>query len=188
LLVFFGLGNSVTKQEQNDQILHSAAVGDVATNWEFLLETIEVTLLHLARCPDYRGRVLTDRMSFPIMMRALHSLFRYQFGGEFVAKGSQYSKLSKEIYRLRDERNRIVHATWLDSKGGITAKVSASPHKMTAVEKTVEVADIRAIAEQIAQTHEELSDFVTNQCESAPSPEKYELPRRENNLPPDQNR
>lgn len=178
----------MTKQEQNDQILHSAAVGDVATNWEYLRETIEVVLLNLAGCPDYRSRVLTERMSFHQMSRSIRNLLRHQFDDDFVAKNSEFAKLWARINYLRDERNRIVHAAWLESRGGTVAYVSAETSKMSAMEKSADAAEIRAIADQFAQAHEDLLNFVTNQCGFLPLPDKYELPRHENGHPLDRSR
>lgn len=175
-------------QNENEKILHRAAVGRVTANWEYLLETLEVTLLQLAGCQDCRGRVLTTRMNFLHMSRAIKSLLKYKFGNDFVTKRSDYSMLWAQLDKLRGDRNRIVHASWLDSEDGIEALVSADINNMTAVRKSLGTQEIQAIADQIAQAHKDLRNFLTDRCEFVPLPGKYELPPHEDDRPPGQSR
>jgi len=170
----------------DDQFDHSAGVGAIAANWEFVLETIELALLHLAACPDYRGRALTNRMSFHSMMRAFRSLLRDKFDDDFVGEGSEYKKLLVELTRLNRERNRFVHASWLESTEGTIAYVSADPNQMTATEKSADVAELKAIAEQISHVRDSLVGFLVNQCEFSPSPDIFEWPHPGKNHPQDQ--
>jgi len=127
-------------------------------------------------------------MSFHQMTRAIRSLLRHEFGDDFVAKNSEFTKLWAKINHLRDERNRIVHAAWLESRSGVVAYVSADTSKMSATEKSAGAAEIRAIVDQIAQIHEDLLNFVTRQCGFLPLPDKYELPRHDNGHPLNQSR
>ena len=178
----------MNEQNENEKILHRAAVGDVTANWEYLLETLEVTLLQLAGCPDNRGRVLTNWMSYFHMSRAVRILLKNKFGNDFVAKRSDYSALWARLDILRSDRNRIVHASWLASQDGIEAIVSADISNMTAVRKPLGTQEIQSIADQIAQTHEDLLSFLSDRCGFVPSPDRYELPPREDDHHPDQSR
>ena len=162
--------------EQNEKLSNRAAVGNVTANWEYLLETLEITLLQLAGCPDKRGRLLTNWMSYSRISGAIKSLLKNKFGNEFVTKQSDYSVLWAKLESLRSDRNRIVHASWLDAQDGIEAIASADMGNMTSVRKPLGTQEIQIIADQIAQAHEDLLSFLSDRCEFVPSPGKYELP------------
>ena len=180
---FLGLTMTKNHNTETDQNLkrlhHSAAVGDLASTWEYLEDTLEVAILHLSGCADYRGRVLTERLGLRKTLDTIRKLIKHIYGPKVIEKGSEFRKLSSEINDLFDHRNRIIHASWkIDQDDSAAVYTSAAPLHPP-VEKTVTTDEIKGYISRIAQAHEDLLNFLLHQCEFVALPGKYEWPQDE---------
>lgn len=159
---------------------HSAAIGNLASTWEYLEDTLEVAVLHLSGCADYRGRILTSRLGTRKTLDAMRKLTKHTYGPDAIAKGSLFRNLSDEINNLYNHRNRIVHASWQAWKvgpdGSVAVYTSAEP-LTPPVEKTVTTDEIKAYTGRVTQVHEDLLNFLIHQCEFVALPGTYDWPQ-----------
>ena len=166
--------------ESLERLHHSAAIGDLAGTWEYLEDSLEVAVLRLSGCADYRGRVLTERLGARKTLDAIRRLVKHKYGANVVAKGSAFRKLSNEINALYNHRNRIIHASWKAWKvgpDGSTATYIKAESLQAPVEETVTTDEIKDYIARIAQAHEDLLNFLFQQCEFVAWPGTYEWPQ-----------
>ncbi len=181
---FLGLAmtknHNIETNESLKRLRHSAAIGDLAGTWEYLEDSLEVAVLHLSGCADYRGRVLTKRLGFRKTLNAIRKLVKHKYGPNAIAKGSTFRELSNEINKLYDHRNRIIHASWQEWKvgsDGSTAIYKSEESLQRPVEETVTTDEIKDYIARIAQAHEDLLNFLIDQCEFVAWPGIYDWPQ-----------
>lgn len=172
--------HNTEKNESLKRLHHSAAIGDLAGTWEYLEDLLEVAVLRLSGCADYRGRVLTERLGARKTLGAIRRLVEHKYGPDVVAKGSVFRKLSDEINALYNHRNRIIHASWqawkVSSNGSTATYIKAASLQAPVVE-TVTTDEIKDYIARIAQAHEDLLNFLIQQCEFVAWPGIYEWPQ-----------
>jgi len=159
---------------------HLSAIGEVAATWEYLENTIELALLYLIDCPDYRGRLITSKLSFGRKGQAIRSILGHVYGDELVGKGSRYSELWSRIEGLRGERNRIIHAEWKDWKigeGGLEAVYSsADDSTLTSKPKSYTASDIQQVSTKLFEAHIDFLNFFNSECNIMFQFDKYDYP------------
>jgi hypothetical protein len=168
-----------------------AAVGRVAAAWAHVDETIEILLLQLMECADYKARVVTNSVSGWRKGTAIKKLLRDKFGPNFVGNNSEYAKLWQRVDRLRRERDSVVHAAWREIVVGSDriefSYASADTHPTAATLKSRTAEQIAAIATEIEDLQTELENFRL-QSGLPPSIDRYALPLDSDLLDPDRSR
>jgi len=155
------------------------ATGLLAVNWELLESTVEIALIELVGCTDYRGRALTTYLTFPNMWRALKILVKDRFGLSST-KTQDFRNLENDIFEIRAYRNGVIHADWKDYTEGSESTIIAhdmnARSSLTAKELRFTSSDIDDMNNKLVDVHVNLLNFLTNECDIVPFEGKYALP------------
>lgn len=144
---------------------HYNAIGRVAAAWTRLETVIELGIWSCSEIPIRQARVFTADMRIKPRISTLLIFGHRKFENDVSAK-QRFDDLIKQVRKLEDQRNRIIHAEWQYSDApNAAAAIRARPRKdhieITATDMTP--TDIRGIATQILKTSFELENLLREQ-------------------------
>ena len=113
---FYGQNSRLTKNQYE-------LIGQVAVHWSLLEYALERILVRLAFAPDFPGMALTNDLSINNRLLALKSLteiHRYRYQPLIVPENllEELDSTRRQITKLKDRRNRIVHYVWFRRDDG----------------------------------------------------------------------
>ncbi len=93
------------------------AIGRVALHWSLLEYALERILVRLAFAPDFPGMALTNDLSINnrlVALKSLTDIHRYRYDPSILSEQQlqELDDIRKQITKLKDRRNRIVHYVW----------------------------------------------------------------------------
>lgn len=134
------------------------AIGRIATGFSVLERVFGMVLARLALAPDFPAMALTKDLSLDNHLKALKTLLalhgeRYALQIVTPDLSDILTNMGTEFARLKDERNVIVHSTWLtkgvDSLFAMSARPSTES-KSTAFPQPVKTLDeLNGLADRI---------------------------------------
>jgi len=167
--------------EEYRELKHYAAVGRLASAWEYLKVDAEVFLLELAGCNDPKSRILTERMQFIGMMKAIRKLIKHAFGDDAVGRDSEFHCIAGEVEELRTRRNEIIHAVWAEidtSSSPATAVLKRSNPLESVDDDSYTASEIVEFAERVQTVHVRLVNLMLDLCGHSPLHDRlFELAR-----------
>lgn len=131
-------GESFAERIGNPEEL-DAAIGRVIESFSFLEESLENVITMLLDVDNEIGEIVTAELSFKGLLNLFSSLFKHKHDrGDFVVEGEdpeeRFRELLKLCYRAEEERNRIVHSSYVARRYRVKKTAKARSGLRTTVE------------------------------------------------------
>ena len=140
------------------------ALGKIAVNFSSLEIYLSFLIWNLSTSELKVGKIITSELSFKAKVALFASLYRLQVGD--IKKGSDVEKLIKSLMKAEDERNMVMHSSWLvDEKNTKVTRykvTSKLKHGLKDEFEDFTVNDLNKIADFISSTGRELGKLISS--------------------------
>lgn len=116
-----------------------AAIGRVIESFSFLEESLANIITILLDVDNEVGEIVTSELSFKGLLNLFSSLFKYKYDrGDFVVEDEDPEERLKELlklcYRAEEERNKIVHSSYVARRYRVKKTAKARSGLKTIIE------------------------------------------------------
>ncbi len=148
-----------------DQAMHHGlsvglcqAIGELTVEWSFLEWQLESSLWLLLSTSETEGRVVTAPMNFRPKALNVASLVRLRSD---EADSARVDRLMNAILKADEERNRVVHGVWAESKQAgayrLTWPGGNEDNGIGSPASVVNLEDVQRMVDRVKQLNKEMA-------------------------------